>query len=446
MMDVQSDTSGIIDDENLALLNSDNILDVSIRAKSSISWIMAAGLIVNAAMGAGLLNIAKAYDDAGGIFISSILHGIVVILVLGAYAILFVCCDPSISTYETFVLMKCGKVWQRICSVCIILYMYGLSITFFIIIGDQLDRFLTFFDPLFCRHWYFDRRFTIPITSLVFILPLCFSKTIKFLQIPSMLGVLAIIYVVIMVPIEYFTKRPADVIVKKSPESWTDIFLVLPTMCFCYQAHVNAVPVFVSLKNRADCIKATIASTIILILSYCSVAICGYLTFGTKVDHDILMSYQPIPSVVLIAIIMVAIKTYTAYPVNLFCGRTAIDSLSNETAASLITTDPRYSIKRRFLIVCVWFFSTLAAAVFLPNISIAIHYLGALAASFIFIFPGLCLYFHVDQNWVNSWGNIISACIAIFYVAIGVFVTVLTLLQSLIADISAEDTSATKTC
>ncbi|CAF4163907.1 unnamed protein product, partial [Rotaria magnacalcarata] len=58
----------------------------------------------------------------------------------------------------------------------------------------------------------------------------------------------------------------------------------------------------------------------------------------------------------------------------------------------------------------------------------------------------LCLYFHVDQNWVNSWGNIISACIAIFYVAIGVFVTVLTLLQSLIADISAEDTSATKTC
>ena len=71
------------------------------------------------------------------------------------------------------------------------------------------------------------------------------------------------------------------------------------------------------------------------------------------------------------------------------CFRTAIDSLSNETAASLIATDPRHSIKRRFLIVCVWFFSTLAGAVFLPNISIAIHYLGALAASFIFIFPGM---------------------------------------------------------
>ncbi|CAF1278576.1 unnamed protein product [Adineta ricciae] len=445
-MDIQSDTTTIIDDENLALLNSDNGSHVSIRSGSQMSWIMAAGLIINAAMGAGLLNIAKAYDDAGGILISSVLHGIVVLLVLGAYAILFVCCDPSTPSYETFVLMKCGKIWQRICSVCIILYMYGLSITFFIIIGDQLDRFLSFIDPLFCRHWYFDRRLTIPLTSLLFIFPFCFSKTIKFLQIPSMLGVLAIIYVVIIVPIEYAQRKSSDVIVKTGPDSWTDVFLVLPTMCFSYQAHVNAVPVFVSLKSRADCIKATLLSTIVLILSYCLVAIYGYLTFGIKVDHDILMSYHPISAIVLIAIIMVAIKTYTAYPVNLFCGRTAIDSLSNETTASIIATDVEHSTKRRILIVCLWYFSTLTAAVFLPNISVAIHYLGALAASFIFIFPGLCLYFHVEQNWINSWENIISISIGILYVAIGVFVTALTLLQSLMADISGEERSTSRTC
>ncbi|CAF1182405.1 unnamed protein product [Adineta steineri] len=313
-------------------------------------------------------------------------------------------------------------------------------------IDSTIDVFFSFIDPLFCRHWYLDRRLTIPFTSLLFIFPLCFSKTIKFLQIPSMLGVLAIIYVVIIVPIEYFKTKSNDVIVKTHPDSWTDIFLVLPTMCFSYQAHVNAVPVFVSLKSRADCIKATLASTLVLILSYSLVAVCGYLTFGIKVDHDILMSYHPISAIVLIAIIMVAIKTYTAYPVNLFCGRTAIDSLSNETTTSSIATDARQSSKRRILIVCLWFFSTLAGAVFLPNISVAIHYLGALAASFIFTFPGLCLYFHVEQSWVNSWGNIISISIAIFYVAIGVFVTVLTLLQSLIADISGTETSATKTC
>ncbi len=69
--------------------------------------------------------------------------------------------------------------------------------------------------------------------------------------------------------------------------------------------------------------------------------------------------------------------------------RTAIDSLSKETEELTIATDTRQSTKRRILIVGLWFFSTLVVAVFLPNISIAIHYLGALAASFIFIFPGL---------------------------------------------------------
>jgi len=67
---------------------------------------------------------------------------------------------------------------------------------------------------------------------------------------------------------------------------------------------------------------------------------------------------------VLIAIIMIVIKTYAAYPVNLFCGRTAIDSLSNESAELLIATDTRQSTKRRILIVCLWFFSTLVGAVF----------------------------------------------------------------------------------
>lgn len=95
---------------------------------------------------------------------------------------------------------------------------------------------------------------------------------------------------------------------------------ILSSEKILFQAHVNAIPVFVSLKSRAECIKATLASTLVLVLSYCFVAICGYLTFGTKIDHDILLSY-PMSPVILIAIIMVAVKTYVAYPVNLFCGR-----------------------------------------------------------------------------------------------------------------------------
>ena len=76
--------------------------------------------------------------------------------------------------------------------------------------------------------------------------------------------------------------------------------------------------------------------------------------------------------------------------------RMAIESLSKQSSASLRITDSRQSIKQHILIVCLWFFSTLAGAIFLPNISVAIHYLGALAASFIFIFPGL---FEKVDDW-----------------------------------------------
>jgi len=253
-----------------------------------------------------------------------------------------------------------------------------------------------------------------------------------------MLGVLAIVYVVILVPVEYFTKPAIPVTIKTEPTSWTDVSLVLPTMCFSYQAHVNAVPVFLSLRTRADCVKATLASTTILILSYCFVAICGYLTFGTGVEHDILMNYDPKSPAVLVAVIMIAVKTFTAYPVNLYCGRTAIDSFSK--------VDPGQSIKRRAFIVCLWFSTTLVGAVFLPNISLAIHYLGALAASFIFIFPGLCLYFHIERNWIYSHQNLFAIIVAIFYVAVGVFVTMLTLVQSLMADIHPRDTPSPSIC
>ena len=34
------------------------------------------------------------------------------------------------------------------------------------------------------NYWYFDRRLVLVVSSILLIFPLCFSKTIKFLQIP----------------------------------------------------------------------------------------------------------------------------------------------------------------------------------------------------------------------------------------------------------------------
>ena len=62
--------------------------------------------------------------------------------------------------------------------------------------GDQFDRALaSWYGPDFCRFWYMDRTFTMSASSVLLILPLCYSKRIDFLRWPSMLGVIAIFYI-----------------------------------------------------------------------------------------------------------------------------------------------------------------------------------------------------------------------------------------------------------
>jgi hypothetical protein len=82
------------DNENTSLLNDDSIRSREFEAKTTrglpihaensinnddntaqgISWYFAIFLIVNAALGAGLLNFAHAFDEAGGILVSSIVQ------------------------------------------------------------------------------------------------------------------------------------------------------------------------------------------------------------------------------------------------------------------------------------------------------------------------------------------------------------------------------------
>lgn len=79
------------------------------------------------------------------------------------------------------------------------------------------------------------REFLIPACSIIFILPLCFSQRIDFLKYVSPVGVLSILYVVVLIAYEYFKGGYVPGLIKESPDSWTDFFLVVPVICFGYQ-------------------------------------------------------------------------------------------------------------------------------------------------------------------------------------------------------------------
>ena len=87
--------------------------------------------------------------------------------------------------------------------------------------------------------------------------------------------------------------------------------------------------------------------------------------------------------------VLLIIKTIVVYPVLLYCGRIIIEQLFP------LAEDTQSSKRRRSIrITCaiIWVVTSATLAIYVPNIGVAINYLGSLANLFVFILPGLCLY------------------------------------------------------
>lgn len=66
--------------------------------------------------------------------------------------------------------------------------------------------------------------------------------------------------------------------------------------------------------------KTVLVALGICIFAYTGTASFGYLTFGSDVNEDILLSYTPTADV-LVAVFLIAVKMYTTYPILIFVGR-----------------------------------------------------------------------------------------------------------------------------
>lgn len=350
-------------------------------------------LIVNAALGAGLLNFPQAFDQAGGIFVAVTVQAVLLgCIACGLLILAYSSWQVHAATLQDTLQGMCGSVMSLLCAVLIAVYCFGTCVTFLIIIGDQFDRVLmSLVGPEFCYVWYMNRHFTIPATAILLILPLCYSKKIDFLKYVSSLGVLAVLYVVGLVVLQYYTGNYIPAPTKTKPDHWTDIFYVVPVICFGYQCHVSAVPIYSCMQDRTmkSFTVVVVIALIICTTAYTLTGVYGYLTFGSKVSSDVIESYGSSDISILIGITAIAIKTITTYPILLYCGREAVNNVWCG-----LTHDGDLAIgenTRRAVIATIWFSLTMVLAVVCPDIGVVIDALGSLAAVFIFIFPGVCL-------------------------------------------------------
>jgi len=213
---------------------------------------------------------------------------------------------------------------------------------------------------------------------------------------------------------------------------------VVPVICFGYQCHVSVIPIYSCMKHR-NIKHFTIASSsavFVCCLAYTGAATFGYLTFGGKVEDDILLNYSANKPTVLIALIAMAAKTYTTYPILLFCGREALSTIVKDIF--LEEDSERKELIRRYIIATAWFVATLVFAIEVPDIGIVINLLGSLAAIFIFTFPGLCLFqttLNQDPD-LTSRKSIMLLLFAAFFLVIGAFLFGCVLTQAVLFNLS----------
>lgn len=415
------------------------------RRSGGVSTLGAVFIVVNAALGAGLLNFPAAFNMAGGVTAGVMLQMFMLVFIISGLVILGYCSKVSNeSTYQEVVRASCGKVTGVICEVAIAIYTFGTCIAFFIVIGDQLDRLIAA-----AGHdegeavkdlWYTDRKFTIVVTAVLIILPLSIPKEIGFQKYASALSVMGTWYVTVVVIIKYLwpDREISPGYIPNSASSWTAVFNAMPTICFGFQCHVSCVPVFDSMSKKE--IKpwgfVVTLSMIICLFVYTGTGVCGFLTFGSNVSQDVLMSYPPDDIAVAIARAFIVICVITSYPILHFCGRAVIEGLWLRFQGEQVEVCVRRERRRRILQTLVWFVVTLVLALFIPDIGRVISLIGGLAACFIFVFPGLCLMqakLAETDNRSASWHGLVV--FGVVMVTIGAFIFGLTTTNSIYQDI-----------
>ncbi|XP_055408135.1 solute carrier family 38 member 8 isoform X6 [Bubalus kerabau] len=274
-----------------------------------------------------------------------------------------------------------------------------ISVAFLRVVGDQLEKLWDFIlpsTPPALQPWYTDQRFTLTLLCVLVILPLSAPREIGFQKYTSILGTLAACYLALVIVAQYYL-RPQDLAreprLESSPSSWTSVFSVFPTICFGFQCHEAAVSIYCSMRHQSlgHWALVSVLSLLACCLVYSLTGVYGFLTFGTDVSADILMSYPGSDGVVIVARVLFAVSIVTAYPIVLFLGRSVMQDFWRRGCGGACgpwaVAEPSGPWVRMPLTV-LWVTATLAMALFLPDLSEIIGIIGGISSFFIFIFPG----------------------------------------------------------
>jgi len=376
-------------------------------------------------MGGGLLTYPHAYM-AGGIWNMVLLQSVFMPFIAVGLWVLAWCTERTgAETYQSMVKLTLGRRAEVFCVLVIVILVFGASVVYLDVLVDQVLPWLQE-AALLCLHaspgeaglactvtaLHLDDRRVLTVVMAGLLSLLCLGRSMASLSIPSLLGFLALIYVSLMIVTngamaaeagDLSMAGPAEP--GSTPVAWwrsgaQQWMSMIPVICFSYQGHISAVPLYAELhcRSTARWLKVIAIGLTACVVLYNAAGLTGYLQFSDQTQSDILTSFLLQPQALflpgrclMLARAAVAAAVCVTCAVFTFCARSA---LLDELAALTGSDSPRdvpVSNVVWLAVTYVWLGAVTAVAVCVPDISVVVGVAGNFSAFFMFHFPGLML-------------------------------------------------------
>ena len=201
----------------------------------------------------------------------------------------------------------------------IALYLFGVLISFMVIMyqvvgsvvfdigiaigkigANEYEDFSVYHEKYWSQQYYL--KFPIMFGITILVIPLCLLKDISKMRIPSLIGVMALIYSILVIIVESFFYLINENIPSGESMNWYDIrpafswsdglpiFGGISTVFYLYSCHAGAFPVYKALRNNTTRrIKKVFRRSILLdICIYFTVAAASFITSPFKPPELIL--------------------------------------------------------------------------------------------------------------------------------------------------------------
>ncbi|KAF9186665.1 hypothetical protein BGZ51_009338 [Haplosporangium sp. Z 767] len=258
----------------------------------------------------------------------------------------------------------------------------GACITYMIVIGDTIPIMLGILGFQVPREW------VIFVSSLLFILPLLFYRSIGSLARVSMVSVMLLPPILFAVAVRGFEYAPDH----KRTFSFVgdNVFPAIGVMAFAMLSAQTAFLNFTTLATptRKAWGQATgIAVSLSWVISFVF-AIIGFLSFGDDVQPNIFNSFPPTDGLINFGRFLLGFSMFLTFPQAFYPARATIHKILGHEDNFSDPTD-----KEHFYTTIGLFVPILVCGVFIADLGLLYQLIGGFCSTFLaYIIPGLCYF------------------------------------------------------